>query len=61
MQQSTTASLVVVASPFGASKNDNSRNNLCTSFVFFVFFVFFFQYPNLYYPRKIAVVFTSAV
>lgn len=57
MQQSTTASLVVVASPFGASKNDN----LCTSFVFFVFFVFFFQYPNLYYPRKIAVVFTSAV
>lgn len=41
MQQSTTASLVVVASPFGASKNDNSRNNLCTSFVFFVFFVFF--------------------
>lgn len=37
MQQSTTASLVVVASPFGASKNDN----LCTSFVFFVFFVFF--------------------
>lgn len=57
MQQSTTASLVVVASPFGASKNDN----LCTSFVFFVFFVFFFSILICIIQEKIAVVFTSAV